>query len=116
VVEDDDAIRGLFTRVLSRKGYQVLEAANAGEALLVREEHGEEIHLLMTDVVMPHLSGVDLAERLCAETGGLRVLYVSAHPETYLNNEHRRHLGRHFMQKPIDPARLVERVRAILDE
>jgi len=116
LVEDDDSIRALFSRVLRTKGYQVLEAANAGEALLLHETHGDSISLLMTDVVMPHLSGTELADRLVSERPDLRILYVSGYPETYLSNERRRELGRRFMQKPVDPARLAERVRSILDE
>ena len=116
LVEDDEAIRALLARVLRRKGYQVLEAANAGEAVLVDEQHGERVQLLITDVVMPHLSGRELAERLTGEHPGMRCLFISGYPEAYLDEDERRRLGRRFMQKPIDPARLVARVRAILDE
>ena len=116
LVEDDEAIRALLARVLRRKGYQVLEAANAGEAVLVDEQHGERVQLLITDVVMPHLSGRELAERLTGEHPGMRCLFISGYPEAYLDEDERRRLGTRFMQKPIDPARLVARVRAILDE
>jgi PAS domain S-box-containing protein len=116
LVEDDDAIRELLARVLRQKGYHVLEAANAGEALLVDERNRDRIELLVTDIVMPHLSGDKLAERIAAERPSLKVLYISAYPEGYLSNEERRQLGRYFMQKPVDPARFVERVRQILDE
>lgn len=116
LVEDDEAIKELLARVLRGKGYHVLEASNAGEALLLDERHREAISLLVTDVVMPHLSGNELAQRLRADHPSLRVLYVSAYPQQYLSEEERQNLGAHFMQKPIDPARLVERVRLILDE
>ncbi|MFW5718500.1 MAG: response regulator [Spirochaetota bacterium] len=116
LVEDDEAIRALLARVLRRKGYQVLEAANAGEAVLVDEQHGDSVQLLITDVVMPHLSGRELAERLIGQHPGMRCLFISGYPEAYLDDDERRRLGTRFMQKPIDPARLVARVRAILDE
>ena len=116
LVEDEEAIRGLLARVLRGRGYQVLEAANAGEAVLLQEQHADEIALLVTDVVMPHLSGVGLAERLLEKRPDLRVLYVSAYPESYINSEELRRLGSRFLQKPLDPARFAERVRAILDE
>ncbi|MFW5684087.1 MAG: ATP-binding protein, partial [Spirochaetota bacterium] len=116
LVEDDEAIRVLLARVLRQKGYHVLEAANAGEALLFEEGHAGVIHLLVTDVVMPHLSGNELADRLVARRAELRVLYLSGYPQSYIGEHERAELGRRFMQKPVDPARLVERVRSILDE
>ncbi|MFW5718377.1 MAG: response regulator [Spirochaetota bacterium] len=116
LVEDDEAIRALLARVLRQKGYQVLEAANAGEAVLVNEQYGDTVELLITDVVMPHLSGRELADRLTGEHPGLKCLFISGYPEAYLGDDERKRLGRRFMQKPIDPARLVARVRLILDE
>jgi two-component system, cell cycle sensor histidine kinase and response regulator CckA len=116
LVEDEEAVRELLARVLRSKGYQVLEAANAGEAVLLQEQHESEIALLVTDVVMPHLSGIGLAERLLERCPRLRILYVSAYPESYLSGEQLRRLGSHFMQKPLDPVRFAERVRTILDE
>ncbi len=116
LVEDDEAIRALLARVLRQKGYQVLEAANAGEAVLVNEQHGDTVQLLITDVVMPHLSGRELADRLTGEHPRLKCLFISGYPEAYLGDDERKRLGTRFMQKPIDPARLVARVRLILDE
>ena len=116
LVEDDEAIRALLARVLRQKGYQVLEAANAGEAVLVNEQHGDTVELLITDVVMPHLSGRELADRLTGEHPRLKCLFISGYPEAYLGDDERKRLGTRFMQKPIDPARLVARVRLILDE
>ena len=116
LVEDDDAIRALLARVLRQKRYVVLEASNAGEALLISERTPDTIHLMITDVVMPHLSGIDLGSRICKERPNTRILYVSAYPRGYLSDEDRERLGDNFMQKPVEPARLARRVRSILDE
>ncbi|MFP4375587.1 MAG: response regulator [Spirochaetales bacterium] len=115
LVEDENSVRDLLARVLRRKGYNVLVAANAGEALLLHEEHGTRIQLLVTDVVMPHMAGTKLVERISAERPDLKVLYVSAYPESYLSSEDRQSLGISYMQKPVDPTAFVQRVRQILD-
>jgi two-component system, cell cycle sensor histidine kinase and response regulator CckA len=115
LVEDEKSVRDLLARVLRRKGYNVLIAENAGEALLLHEEHGTRIQLVVTDVVMPHMAGTKLVERISAERPDLRVLYVSAYPESYLSSEDRHSLGISYMQKPVDPTAFVQRVRQILD-
>ena len=66
LVEDEDAVRALAREVLRRHGYVVLEARHGVDALRVAERHADDIHLLLTDVVMPHMSGRELAERLAA--------------------------------------------------
>jgi PAS domain S-box-containing protein len=116
LVEDDDAIRALLSRVLRKKGYVVLEASNAGEALLIHERTPDRIDILVSDVVMPHLSGIDLGTRLKELRPEMKTLFVSAYPQGYLTDSDRQKLGPYFMQKPVDPARFVERVRSILDE
>lgn len=116
LVEDDDDIRVLLARILRQKHYVVMEAANAGEAILISERTPDKIDLLITDVVMPHLSGIDLGARIQRERPETRILYVSAYPQGYLSEEERARLSTNFMQKPVEPARLAMRVRAILDE
>lgn len=115
VVEDDEAIRSLLSRLLRRKGYTVIETANAGEALLVCEDLGVRIDMVITDIVMPHLAGNALVDRLREQRPDLRFLYVSGFPEGYVSDEQRRTMGIHFMQKPLDPLGFTRRVRLILD-
>ncbi len=116
LVEDEDAVRDLLSRVLRRKGYHVIEAASPGEALLLHEQHADQIALVVTDVVMPHLSGLALAERLREGHPDLPVLLISAYPDGHLGDESRDAPEYHYMQKPVDPARFVGLVRAILDD
>jgi CheY-like chemotaxis protein len=86
VVEDEDAVRMLAARILLRGGYKVLEARNAGEAILICER-GEPLDLLLTDVVMPQMSGKGLAERLLRERPDLPVLYMSGHTDNALTSD-----------------------------
>ncbi|HJL14632.1 MAG TPA: PAS domain S-box protein [Sandaracinaceae bacterium LLY-WYZ-13_1] len=110
VVEDEDLIREAMVRVLARDGLRVLEAANAGEALLIAEEQERPIHLLVTDVVMPRVSGPRLARRLRAKQPALRVLFVTGHPrgELDLPSEH------DVLSKPFAPDTLLRAVRDAL--
>ncbi len=116
LVEDEAAVRDLLSRVLRRKGYHVIEAASPGEALLLHEQHAGQIALVVTDVVMPHLSGPALAERLRERSPQLRVLLISAYPDGHLDEESQDAPEYHYMQKPVDPVRFVGLVRAILDD
>jgi signal transduction histidine kinase/CheY-like chemotaxis protein/GAF domain-containing protein len=110
LVEDAEAVRAVARATLRRAGYQVLEAQNAGEALLVSEQHPATIHLLLTDVVMPHLSGPRLAERLLRSRPETRVLYVSGSPDAAGE------VGADaFLPKPFAPEALLVRVREVLD-
>jgi two-component system, cell cycle sensor histidine kinase and response regulator CckA len=81
VVEDEEAVCRLTARVLSSSGYEVIEAANSGEALAVLETHPESVDLLLTDVVMPQMSGMELLGRLRQRNPKLKVLYMSGYPQ-----------------------------------
>ncbi|TFH06257.1 MAG: response regulator [Spirochaetales bacterium] len=116
VVEDDDAVRLLLVRTLGRSGYQVLEAANAGEALLQWENARDTIAMIVTDVVMPHLPGTKLIARLRVDDPDLKVLFLSGYPDKYADEAELTDVAHHFMQKPVDPREVVKRVRRILDE
>lgn len=115
LVEDDETIRELIAQVLRRRGYAVLQAANAGEALLHAENHAGSIELLISDVVMPLMSGVRLAERLRESRPETMVLLLSGYPESALTAEECDTLNVDFLSKPIDPPVLLMRVRRILD-
>ena len=77
LVEDEDAVRALAREVLRRQGYVVLEARHGVDALRVAERHTDDIHLMITDVVMPHMSGRELAERLGSVRPKMKVLFMS---------------------------------------
>jgi two-component system, cell cycle sensor histidine kinase and response regulator CckA len=114
LVEDDDQVRALLQNLLRRWGYLVLAAPNGGEALLICEEHQEKIHLLVTDVVLPRMSGGKLAERLAPLRPEMKVLFMSG----YANDEVLRHgvqeLEVPYLQKPITPLSLSRKVREVL--
>ncbi|MEK7867276.1 MAG: ATP-binding protein [Planctomycetota bacterium] len=115
VVEDEAPLRKLATRILAGSGYDVLEAADVEEAVTICEEHGGVIHLLLTDVVMPRMSGRQLADRILARRPELRVLYMSGYAEDEVIHHGVTELGAGFLQKPFAPDDLVRRVRSVLD-
>ena len=114
VVEDGDAVRNLVCLMLVQNGYRVLEARDGHHALRVCETHSEPIQLVLTDLVMPHMRGVDLAERLRRTRPDLRILLMSG----YADEPVVQRLGRDsmaFLPKPFTSVELVEKVRQVLD-
>jgi CheY-like chemotaxis protein len=116
VVEDEGGVRSLACRILRHCGYRLLEARDGRDGLRVAGEYGGPIHLLLTDVVMPHMNGRELAERLLSLHPGLRVLYLSGYTDDavvrhgVLDGEVR------LLLKPFTPPALAQRVRQVLDE
>jgi CheY-like chemotaxis protein len=116
LVEDDEAVRELTREVLEMQGYTVLTVADAGEAPRVLERSSSPIHLLVTDVVMPRLSGRELTERLRSLRPGLRVLYISGYADTAIVHHGVLDPDAPFLQKPFTPDALLRSVRKVLDD
>ncbi|MBV9773758.1 MAG: PAS domain S-box protein [Gemmatimonadetes bacterium] len=115
LAEDEEPVRLLAQRVLERSGYVVLAAAGGAEALAVAAGHPGEIHLLLTDVVMPEMSGKDLARYLTGARPGVRVLYMSGYTEDETVRRGVSGLRTTFLEKPFTPDVLVRKVREVLD-
>lgn len=115
LAEDEDQVRDVASGVLQRYGYHVLEARNAGEALLTCEAHPGTIHLLLTDVVMPQMSGRQLAERLAKVRPEMTVLFMSGYTENAIVHHGILDSGISYLQKPFTPETLVRRVRQVID-
>ena len=115
LVEDEPAVRQLARMVLSKLGYTVLEALSPEDAERLAGNDGAEIHLLLTDVVMPGMSGHELAKRLTARCPQLRVLYMSGYTYNVIAQDGTLEEGISFLQKPFTPQVLTEKVREALD-
>jgi nitrogen-specific signal transduction histidine kinase/CheY-like chemotaxis protein len=116
LVEDEQAIRGLMQAVLRMKGYTVLEASDGQEALGMFKGNGDHIDLVITDVVMPRMSGRELASRIVADQPGTKVLYVSGYSEEAVLYQGNFQQGTAFLQKPFTPDSLTRKVREMLDQ
>jgi two-component system cell cycle sensor histidine kinase/response regulator CckA len=115
LVEDEDNIREPAVEVLASHGYQVLSARSGEEALDVAARQASPIHLTVTDVVMPGLSGGQLAERLAAVRPDMKVLFISGYPEDSISRHGVLDPGKSFLQKPFHPGQFLQTVRRLLD-
>jgi two-component system cell cycle sensor histidine kinase/response regulator CckA len=115
LVEDEEQVRTIAVNILRRQGYQVIAAQNAGDALLICERHEGQIDLLLTDVVMPLMSGPELAKRLALPRPEMKVLCMSGYTDDSIVRHGVLETGVAFVQKPITPALLNRRVREVLD-
>jgi DNA-binding NtrC family response regulator len=114
LVEDEQPIRQLVRKVLARYGYTVLEASDVHHALDLAEQHPAPIHLLLSDIVMPELSGPDLAQRVVRHRRDLRVLYMSGFSNRLATSSGVLSGAVGVLEKPFTPERLATRVRECL--
>jgi len=114
LVEDEDAVRALAREVLRRHGYVVLEARHGVDGLRVAERHLDDIHLLVTDVVMPRMGGRELAQRLGSVRPRMKTLFMSGYTNHSLGPEDLLP-GAALLQKPFTPTIFARSVRNILD-
>jgi PAS domain S-box-containing protein len=115
VVEDDPQVRGVTVRALSSNGYDVVPAASGEEALELAARAGDRIDLVVTDVVMPGMTGREVVDQLRRRLPGLRALFVSGYTQDAIAQRGVIDSGVEFLPKPFTPATLVARVRAMLD-
>ena len=115
LVEDERAVRDLLRQVLQRYGYTVLEASYPEQALALSHRHEGAIHLLVTDVVMPMMSGLELAGQTRVMRPSLRVLYMSGYTDNVTELPHVLNARSSFLQKPFNPDTLAHKVREVLD-
>ena len=115
LAEDNELVRGLSRSVLEHFGYRVLETEDGEEAGRMSKGYEGPIHLLLTDVVMPGISGRVLAEQLQNSRPGIKILFMSGYSEEAFQLKGMQNLGAHFLQKPFTPEELGLRVREILD-
>lgn len=116
VVEDEDGVRQVLRRALQRAGYTVIEARNAGEALLICEQHTGSLELLITDVVMPRMTGPQLAARLRSLRPDLRIVFISGYSEERIAQAGPGSEHDGFISKPLSVDALLRGVREVLDK
>ncbi|TVR33177.1 MAG: response regulator [Spirochaetaceae bacterium] len=114
LVEDDEAVRRMLARVLRDNGYTVIEAQNAGEALLIAEDTSNTLHMIVSDVVMPHVTGDRLVARIRSARPEIKALLISGYPES-VSDEWSQQGWASLLLKPFEPQTLLERVRSVLD-
>jgi DNA-binding NtrC family response regulator len=113
LVEDEEGVRRLLQHVLAREGYNVIEAAGASEALELYRQLRRPVDLLLTDVVMPRISGRDLAERMLKLQPGLKIVFMSGYADEASAGAGKQ--AALFLTKPLRPAMVAASVREVLD-
>jgi CheY-like chemotaxis protein len=113
LVDDEEGVRKLVSAVLKTNGYDVLEAGTGGAALAIYEKNAHKIDMVLTDIVMPQMTGFELGRELTGRRPGLKILYMSGYRENAIgaNGE----APRAFLHKPFTPDVLLSKVREVLD-
>jgi CheY-like chemotaxis protein len=115
LVEDEESVRTVASRILRRAGYNVREAANGAEALKICEEDGEDVDLIVTDLVMPEMGGAELALRLRRRRPDARILFTSGYTQDAVVRQKFLEQGAAFIEKPFTPDALARKTREVLD-
>jgi len=115
LVEDDDVVRRFGERALTISGYAVLTAADGTQALQALERHGQPVDLLLTDVVMPGMSGRQLAQEVARRKMARRTLFISGYTDEALGRHGILQPGLAFLNKPFSHAALAHKIREVLD-
>jgi CheY-like chemotaxis protein len=115
VVEDEEEVRKVAARILRGQGYKVLEASNGADTLMICKEQKEPIHLILTDVVMPKMSGCELAKCISSIRPEIKVLYMSGYTDNAITHNGILEEGMKYIQKPFTMGALVGKVREVLD-
>lgn len=115
LVDDDAVIRDLAAAALRATGYTVLTARSGGDALALLKDHAGTVHLLLTDISMPGMSGGEVAEAVAAERAGIKTLFMSGYTAGAALHDSVRDEGVAFLAKPFVPTNLLRKVRAVLD-
>ena len=114
LVDDEDGVRKLVFAVLKSNGYDILEANNGAVALAVYEKNAHKIDMVLTDVVMPQMTGFELGRTLAERAPGLKILYMSGYRDNAVGGI-AGDTGRAFLHKPFTPDVLLAKVREVLD-
>jgi CheY-like chemotaxis protein len=116
LVDDEEPVQYVVREMLERRGYRVLVAGDGPAALRTSGEFHGDIQLLLTDVLMPRMSGLEVAKCLAVERPLIKVLYISGYPETVVFADERMSPGRYFLRKPFLAPTLARKVREALDD
>jgi two-component system cell cycle sensor histidine kinase/response regulator CckA len=116
LIEDDHQVRKVVLRILNAKGYRVLPAANGAEAVAISTIHGAEIDLILTDVIMPGLTGPEIVKSVRKDCLRAKALFMSGYTDHAVLRDEALKIGMSFIQKPFSPEALARKVREVLDE
>ncbi len=115
LVEDEDFVRNVTSEVLEMAGYKVLQASNAAEGIKLFDRHAGDVHLLVTDVIMPGMNGRDLALTLKGNCPELRTIYMSGYTQNIVLQDGDSDETPAYLQKPFSLETLVQKVREVLE-
>lgn len=115
LAEDEDLVRKFTVHVLTEEGYKVLPARNGAQALALLKDHSGKIDLLLTDTIMPGMSGQDLVKQASASHPAIKVIYMSGYTNMVLSKDDTRKTDFHFVEKPFTPDTLLKKIRSVLD-
>jgi two-component system cell cycle sensor histidine kinase/response regulator CckA len=116
LVDDEEPVQYLVRDILKRRGDRLLAASDGPAALRVSHAFQGDIHLLVTDILMPRMNGMEVATCLTAARPLMNVVYMSGHAETVVSEHGRMSRGRYFLRKPFLPPTLVRKIREVLDD